>query len=399
MKIKQNQSLTEDKSIISNLNYTTNNNNNTSLNSSQTSTTPTAKQTLKKKKTSLCVSNTNEYTKMMDTQQINPDLINNNQNETLNSQDTSISEEIVDDSSRTRSIGISTDTSDLAPCEPGTNILLEGIVWNETNKGVLILNVSWRGKTFVGSLIDTSKTSWAPPRFKDIPKFKNNKDGFNFFNQYGSNNLFSSTDPSFNPFVTQAGQNGLSTDPTVRTLRNGKRRFINQFENDLMSDLEFDLCNNSQNNGVSNNNNINNNNNGPTTPVNQPVKQETKIKSESHSSASSVNEEEFDAMTQSSTTSSTSSKCSSKSNGKKAKLNNGDAKSTSSNSSSNSSRSYKKNKKSNLDQTLNSSNLDDTLSSSLIQGRQTPVQEQFITSQHQQQNNLTDQSTMNEIKT
>jgi hypothetical protein len=59
-----------------------------------------------------------------------------------------------------RSIGVLTDTQDLGECaEPGSSILLESIIWNETNKGVLILNVKWRGKTFVGSLIDTAKSS------------------------------------------------------------------------------------------------------------------------------------------------------------------------------------------------------------------------------------------------
>lgn len=33
----------------------------------------------------------------------------------------------------------------------------------------------------------------------------------------------------------------------MRTLRNGKRRYINQFESDIMSDLEFDICNNPTN--------------------------------------------------------------------------------------------------------------------------------------------------------
>lgn len=292
----------------------------------------------------------------MDTQQISD--LNPNQNEAVIVQPDNqslISEEIVDDEKSTRSVGICTDTSDLAPCEPGTNILLEGIVWNETSKGVLIVNVSWRGRTFVGSLIDAEKTSWAPPRFKDIPKFKQNKEVYPFFNQYGSNSLYPSSETPFNPFVSQPNQNGLSTDPTVRTLRNGKRRYINQYESDLMSDIEFDICNT---NGVPGQQS--------TTPVSA---KDSKIK-ESHSSASSVNEEEFDAMTQSSTASSTSSKCSNKSAGKKAKLNNGDAKSTASNSSA---RSYKKNKKHNPDLTLNSSNLDDTLSSSMVQGRHTPV--------------------------
>ena len=55
-----------------------------------------------------------------------------------------ISDEVVENNSR--SVGSSTDTEDLATVEPGTNILLEGIIWNETTKGVLILNVNWRGK-------------------------------------------------------------------------------------------------------------------------------------------------------------------------------------------------------------------------------------------------------------
>jgi hypothetical protein len=79
--------------------------------------------------------------------------------------DTSIiSNEHVNSETNKRSIGVCTDTQDLPECEPGTNILLEGIIWNETSKGVLILNVAWRGKNYVGSLIDTSKSSWAPPR-------------------------------------------------------------------------------------------------------------------------------------------------------------------------------------------------------------------------------------------
>lgn len=35
----------------------------------------------------------------------------------------------------------------------------------------------------------------------------------------------------------------LCADPTVRTLRNGKRRYINQnFESDLISDIGLDVC-------------------------------------------------------------------------------------------------------------------------------------------------------------
>ncbi|ELT87194.1 hypothetical protein CAPTEDRAFT_221888 [Capitella teleta] len=50
------------------------------------------------------------------------------------------------------------------PCEPGSNVVLEGIVWNETLNGLLVVNVTWRGKTYVGTLMDATRHDWAPPR-------------------------------------------------------------------------------------------------------------------------------------------------------------------------------------------------------------------------------------------
>lgn len=35
--------------------------------------------------------------------------------------------------------------------------------------GVLVVNVTWRGKTYVGTLLDCTKNDWAPPRFCDSP--------------------------------------------------------------------------------------------------------------------------------------------------------------------------------------------------------------------------------------
>lgn len=35
--------------------------------------------------------------------------------------------------------------------------------------GVLVVNVTWRGKTYVGTLLDCTKHDWAPPRFCDSP--------------------------------------------------------------------------------------------------------------------------------------------------------------------------------------------------------------------------------------
>uniref|UniRef100_A0A182NLT9 C2H2-type domain-containing protein n=1 Tax=Anopheles dirus TaxID=7168 RepID=A0A182NLT9_9DIPT len=67
------------------------------------------------------------------------------------------------------SVGTITEPDCLGPCEPGTSVTLEGIVWHETEGGVLVVNVTWRGKTYVGTLIDCTKHDWAPPRFCDSP--------------------------------------------------------------------------------------------------------------------------------------------------------------------------------------------------------------------------------------
>jgi len=70
----------------------------------------------------------------------------------------------VDASVETTSIGLATEPDQLGPCEPGTSVVLEGIVWNETDSGVLVVNVTWRGKTYVGTLLDSTKQDWACPR-------------------------------------------------------------------------------------------------------------------------------------------------------------------------------------------------------------------------------------------
>lgn len=67
------------------------------------------------------------------------------------------------------SVGTITEPDCLGPCEPGTSVTLEGIVWHESEGGVLAVNVTWRGKTYVGTLIDCTKHDWAPPRFCDSP--------------------------------------------------------------------------------------------------------------------------------------------------------------------------------------------------------------------------------------
>ncbi|XP_008286032.1 zinc finger protein 609-like isoform X2 [Stegastes partitus] len=77
---------------------------------------------------------------------------------------------------RTRSVAVNTADAALAtepeclgPCEPGTSVNLEGIVWQETEDGMLIVNVTWRNKTYVGTLLDCTRHDWAPPRFCDSP--------------------------------------------------------------------------------------------------------------------------------------------------------------------------------------------------------------------------------------
>ncbi|XP_035666735.1 zinc finger protein 608-like isoform X3 [Branchiostoma floridae] len=69
----------------------------------------------------------------------------------------------------TTEIGVVTEPECLGPCEPGTSVNLEGIVWHETDGGVLVVNVTWRNKTYVGTLLDCSKHDWAPPRFSESP--------------------------------------------------------------------------------------------------------------------------------------------------------------------------------------------------------------------------------------
>jgi hypothetical protein len=59
-----------------------------------------------------------------------------------------------------------TEPANSEPCEPGTSVLLQGIVWTETDSGVLVVNVTWRGKTYVGTLLDATKQEWTAPRYK-----------------------------------------------------------------------------------------------------------------------------------------------------------------------------------------------------------------------------------------
>lgn len=76
-----------------------------------------------------------------------------------------------------------------------SSILLEAFLLNETNKGMLILNVKWRGRTYVGTLIDVDKSTWASPRFKEHPSANSNKlkNSASSASLNGNTNGFSST--------------------------------------------------------------------------------------------------------------------------------------------------------------------------------------------------------------
>ncbi|XP_051556718.1 zinc finger protein 609-like [Myxocyprinus asiaticus] len=69
----------------------------------------------------------------------------------------------------TTDVALSTEPECLGPCEPGTSVNLEGIVWQETEDGMLVVNVTWRNKTYVGTLLDCTRHDWAPPRFCESP--------------------------------------------------------------------------------------------------------------------------------------------------------------------------------------------------------------------------------------
>ncbi|TRY67437.1 hypothetical protein TCAL_03293 [Tigriopus californicus] len=80
---------------------------------------------------------------------------------------------ILVDASVSTDTGTITEPECLGPMDPGSSVTLEGIVWHETENGVLVINVTWRGKTYVGTLLDSTQHvhHWAPPssRYTDSP--------------------------------------------------------------------------------------------------------------------------------------------------------------------------------------------------------------------------------------
>lgn len=50
-------------------------------------------------------------------------------------------------------------------CEIDTLKKTKTKMWYEfVLPGVLVVNVTWRGKTYVGTLLDATRHDWAPPR-------------------------------------------------------------------------------------------------------------------------------------------------------------------------------------------------------------------------------------------
>ncbi|XP_055339956.1 zinc finger protein 609-like isoform X2 [Paramacrobiotus metropolitanus] len=70
----------------------------------------------------------------------------------------------------TCSVSTFTEPDLIGPLEPGTPVTLEGIVWHESvTKGFVVVNITWRGKTYMGTLMDYAQLEWAPPRHCDSP--------------------------------------------------------------------------------------------------------------------------------------------------------------------------------------------------------------------------------------
>jgi len=68
-------------------------------------------------------------------------------------------------------IDVSTMTVSPLSGGPGSKISLEGLILNETEGGLLLVNVMYNGKDYMGTLMDctTPTNSWASPRHSDIP--------------------------------------------------------------------------------------------------------------------------------------------------------------------------------------------------------------------------------------
>ncbi|CAF1597605.1 unnamed protein product [Rotaria sp. Silwood1] len=153
--------------LVSNTNTNNNNNENDTTLLTTTTTTTTVEFKVKTTKTSSRKRKSNVIN------DINNDNINKEQlvsKKKKKQRMTKLKDELNNNKKtlnlKTNDQSSSTDETSFGSCEPGTNVVLQGIVWNETDKGVLVVNITWRGKTYVGALLNTTEQNWAPPRYK-----------------------------------------------------------------------------------------------------------------------------------------------------------------------------------------------------------------------------------------
>lgn len=96
--------------------------------------------------------------------------------EAMEDSPSSVSSQVAGSSSNGSEMATMTEPDSLGPCEPGTAVKLQGIVWQETEKGLLVLNVTWKGKTYMGTLLDchrpTEAHKWGPPRDPSSDKMR-----------------------------------------------------------------------------------------------------------------------------------------------------------------------------------------------------------------------------------
>ncbi|CDW57458.1 hypothetical protein TTRE_0000575001 [Trichuris trichiura] len=75
---------------------------------------------------------------------------------------------------RVSAISVPAENGQCNASEPGTAVVLEGVLWKETSDGILVVNVTWRGKSYVGTLLDLTQYNWSPPRQSESPVVEQN---------------------------------------------------------------------------------------------------------------------------------------------------------------------------------------------------------------------------------
>ncbi|CAF0721418.1 unnamed protein product [Rotaria sp. Silwood1] len=158
----------------------------------------------------------------------------------------------VDACVETVSIGLATEPDHLGPCEPGTSVVLEGIVWNETDSGVLVVNVTWRGKTYVGTLLDSTKQDWACPRLtcesptSDYDARSSSKTSRTKRTAgAGGNTRCSNPQQQSVSLCQQISSNNLSTGLDERKLRNNIKSRQSKRLNNISTSINDEIINNS----------------------------------------------------------------------------------------------------------------------------------------------------------